>query len=83
MNQKQPANVLTKILGLSLCAHSIASVVVAIIGGLQIGGIGFQNWSRSFPAYLLSLIFSLIPFAVGVVLIVQSRWVTDKLFKDE
>jgi hypothetical protein len=83
MNPKQLANVLVKILGLSLCAHSVASVIVAILGGLQIGTAGFQNWPRQFFPYLMSLTVSLLPFAIGVYFIVQSRWVTDKLFKDE
>jgi hypothetical protein len=84
MNQKQLANVLIKILGLSLCAHSVAAVIVAIIGGLQIGmGNNYMPDARSFLVYFTSLIFSLIPFAIGIFLIIRSRWLTEKLFKDE
>jgi hypothetical protein len=83
MNPKQLANVLVKILGLSLCAHSITSVIVAILGGLQIGVVGFQNWPRQFFPYLISLIVSLLPFAIGIFLILRSRWITEFLFKNE
>jgi hypothetical protein len=83
MNPKQLANVLIKILGLSLCAHSITSVFVVILSGLQISTIGHQTWPREFFPYLVSLTISVLPFTIGVFFIVQSRWMTDKLFKDE
>jgi type III secretory pathway component EscS len=34
MNQKQLANVLVKILGLSFCAHGVPAVIAAIIAGV-------------------------------------------------
>lgn len=83
MNKKQLADVLIKILGLSLCAHSATSVFIAVIGALRIGEVGFATFPRSFPAYLTALVVALLPFVIGVYFILQSRQVTDKLFKDE
>ena len=83
MSKKQLADVLIKILGLSLCAHSVTSVFIAIIGALRIGEVGFQSMPRTSPAYLTTLILALIPFAIGVCFILKSRQVTDKLFQDQ
>jgi hypothetical protein len=36
MNSKQLANVLIKILGLSLCAHNFTPLILAILGALKV-----------------------------------------------
>ena len=89
MNSKQLANVLIKILGLSICIHGFPASIVAIVSAgaalvhaMQNGhptGTAFPYWTYS----LTYLIQSVVEFADGIFLIVRSRWVTDKLFKDE
>ena len=89
MNSKQLANVLIKILGLSICIHGFSAAIVAAIGAgaalihaMQNGhqaGTAFPYWTYS----LTYLVQSTVEFAAGIFLIIRSRWVTDKLFKDE
>ncbi|MGA2853114.1 MAG: hypothetical protein ABSE90_03130 [Verrucomicrobiota bacterium] len=89
MNPKQLANVLIKILGLSICVHGFPASILAAIGigealihAMQNGhstGSPFPYWTYS----MTYLIQSAIEFAAGIFLIVRSRWVTDILFKDE
>jgi hypothetical protein len=89
MNQNQLANVLIKILGLSICVHGLPAFVAAITAavefliramqdGHQTGG-PFAYWTY----FLTYLIPSAIEFAAGIYLIVRSRWLTEKLFTDE
>jgi hypothetical protein len=86
MSQKQLANVLTKILGLSFCAHGIPAVFAAIIAGAisliqamrnQPGAHNPYWWDYSMTYWITSLI----EFATGIYLIIRSGWLTDKLFK--
>ncbi|HZL78810.1 MAG TPA: hypothetical protein VFC17_08145 [Candidatus Limnocylindrales bacterium] len=80
MKPKQLANVLIKILGLSLCAHSVIPILNGLINLLQSQPYtGYSNRAGGW-FYLAT---SLIPTAIGIFLIVQSRLVTEKLFKDE
>ena len=89
MNSKQLANVLIKILGLSICIHGFPAAIVAAFGAgaalihaMQNGppvGSAFPYWTYS----LTYLIQSTVEFAAGIFLIIRSRWVTDILFKDE
>jgi hypothetical protein len=89
MKPKQLANVLIKILGLSICVHGLPAFVAAVIGAIgylihamQDGhqaGARFPDWTYS----LTYLIQSVIEFAAGIYLIVRSRWLVEKLFKDE
>jgi hypothetical protein len=74
MKPKSLANVLIKILGLSLIAHGIP--------GLLNGIIGWHQFSSGSHAWLIVLL-DLVPFAVGFALIAGSRWFVEKLFKDE
>jgi hypothetical protein len=76
MNQKQLANVLVKILGLSLCTQGVLHIVSVIINSIVTVA------TRS-SVLLLNSLSGLILCAVGVLLIVQSRRICDKLFKDE
>jgi hypothetical protein len=79
MKPKQLANVLTRILGLSLCAHGVPSLIMNAIYGVGFSNNGRGNFSMMMP----QLIVGLLPLAVGIFLIVRSRWVTEKLFSDE
>lgn len=80
MNQTQLANVLIKILGLSLCASRVTALVLALIGALQIGGVGYPIGPRHFAEYLVPVTISLVPIAIGVYFMVQSRRLAEKFF---
>jgi len=70
MEPKQLANVLVKIMGLWFCASnvmSIVSVVFAII-----------HFSFSFQ-----LLFEILPFALGLWLILGSQWFVEKLYQND
>ena len=86
MNPKQLANVLVKILGLSLIAHGIPGLINGIIGWLEFTSDNrlplFSDMTRN-HRYWMIVFLDLIPFAVGIFLIIRSRWMTDILFKDE
>jgi hypothetical protein len=81
MNQKQLANVLIKILGLSMCAYSIAPIAIGIVNlfsnllDLVQYNVHSNTWSYSMTGLLSAVI--------GVYLIIRSRSIADKLLKDE
>ena len=89
MKPKQLANVLIKILGLSICVHGFPAFVAAVIGAVEVLIRGMQDGHSNmgqFPNWTYSmtyLIQSVVEFVAGLLLIVWSRWITDKLFKDE
>jgi hypothetical protein len=89
MKPKQLANVLIKILGLSICVHGFPAFVAAVIGAVEVLIRGMQDGHSNmgqFPAWTYSmtyLIQSAIEFVAGALLIIYSRWITDNLFKDE
>ena len=79
MKPKQLANVLTRILGLSLCAHGVPSLIMTLVYGVGFTGNGRGNFQEMF----LQLVVGLLPLTVGIFLIIRSRWVIEKLFQDE
>jgi hypothetical protein len=86
MTPRQLANVLIKILGLSLCAHGITPVIQLF---MQILGpdLSFQM-SRSIPSLMsgnfqLCLLASVLPIGIGLVLIIFSKSIVAILFRDE
>jgi len=90
MKPKQLANVLIKILGLSLCAHGIPALVGIGIGGIslliQAMHDGSANNVNHYSYLGYSLFYWLSPvveFAIGIYLIARSRQLVEKLFKDE
>jgi hypothetical protein len=89
MKPKQLANVLIKVLGLSVCVRGFPAIVAAVVGAVEVLIRGMQDGHSSmgqFPIWTYSmtyLIQSLIEFIAGILLIGYSRWLTDKLFKDE
>ncbi|HZF01585.1 MAG TPA: hypothetical protein VE344_06770 [Methylomirabilota bacterium] len=84
MNQKQLANVLVKILGLSMCTRIIPSISLNIINRFQSSETYYPSGNMQVNhAYLATALLNLFPFAIGIFLIVRSRWLVDKLFKNE
>jgi hydrogenase/urease accessory protein HupE len=89
MKPKQLANVLIKILGLSICVHGLPAFVAAAIGAIESLIHALQDGHRTgaqFPYWTYSLTYliqSAVEFAAGIYLVVRSRWLVEKLFKDE
>ena len=89
MKPKQLANVLIKVLGLSICIRGFPAFVAAVIGAAEVLIRGMQDGHSNmgqFPTWTYSmtyLIQSAIEFVAGAFLIICSHWLTDKLFKDE
>ena len=81
MKTKQLANILIKILGLSVIVHGIPSIITGFLPMLQAigrsssGGFGGFYWLYPFSSVILVVI--------GIYLIVKSRDVAAFLFKDE
>jgi len=90
MKPKQLANVLTRILGLSLCAHGIPALLGIVATGIgiliQTMHDGNPNSTNHYSYLGYSMLYWLSPvveFAIGIYLIIRSRRVVEKLFKDE
>jgi hypothetical protein len=81
MKPKQLANVLIKILGLSVIAHGIPSLVNGLFALLQITTDN-SMYARNYRFGQI-VAFELIPLAIGIGLILGSRWLVEILFKDE
>ena len=80
MNQKQLANVLIKVLGLSLCAESVVRIVSSAFNLLSAlvsrGGLGgLYIWLNPLTGIVLG--------AIGLGFIFLSKVIADFLFKDE
>ena len=80
MKTKQLANILIKILGLSVLVHGIPSIVSGLLPMLQAIGSNGNYHSNYYWVYPLSSVISVV---IGIYLIVKSRDVTAFLFKDE
>ena len=82
MNQKQLANVLIKILGLSMCVYGITPIATGIMdlfaNLLQLVqyNVHSNTWSSPMMTGLLSAV-------IGVYLIIRSRSIAGTLFKNE
>ncbi len=74
MKPTQLANVLIRILGLSVLIHSIPGIISALANFGRAGMVG------GVEAYSLS---SILMAVVGFLLISNSRTVTERLFKNE
>ncbi len=80
MNQKQLANVLIKVLGLSLCAQSVMHIVSGVFNLFSMlvnrGGVGsLYLWLNPLTGMGLAVL--------GILFITLSRVITDFLIKDE
>lgn len=86
MKPKQLANVLIKILGLSLIAHGIPTLLSNVIAWLQFTSDNhlpaFADVGRN-SHYWLVVLYSLFPIIIGIIFVVYSRWLSEKLLKDE
>jgi hypothetical protein len=86
MKPRQLANVLIKILGLSLCAHGISPAIQMF---WQIYGAGMPSAMSGSMASMLSgnlpgyFFANLAPVGVGVIFIIFSRSIAAMLFSDE
>jgi uncharacterized membrane protein HdeD (DUF308 family) len=80
MKTKQLANILIKILGLSVLAHGIPSILNGLSTMFQAFGSHGNYYSNYFWVYPLSSVVSVV---IGIYLIVKSRDVAAFLFKDE
>jgi hypothetical protein len=77
MKSKQLANVLIKILGLSVLIQSIPGIITGLYNAVrvrEVGGPG-EFWFYPMPSLVLA--------AIGICLIIKSRDVAGVLFKNE
>ena len=81
MKTRQLANLLIKILGLSVIVHGIP-IIVAMLLSLPYSA-GGRSGLPGIPPQFLHLLPTLIQVGIGVYLIVKSREVTAFLFKDQ
>ena len=77
MKTKQLANILIKILGLSLFIQNINNIILVLLSVMQGRGFGPPS-----PFWAYPLLVMVVP-AIGICLIIMSRTVADFLFKDE
>ena len=80
MKSKQLANVLIKILGLSVCLYGIPSFVSGFLKGLFYPAATGSNVPSQSWVYTVG---SLVYLVMGIFLILRSRYVAEKLFKGE
>ena len=78
MKTKQLANVLIKILGLSLCAQSVMHFVTGMFNILASSRVPYFV-----PSQWINFVSGAILVAIGISLIVKSRDVAGFLFKNE
>jgi hypothetical protein len=93
MKPKQLANVLTRILGLSLCAQGIPGLLGTIATGFYLlvqrmhdgipNSVDHYNNAIYTLLYWVTRLTPVVEFAVGIGLIVRSRFIVEKLFQDE
>jgi len=81
MKSKQLANVLIKILGLSVLVEGIPSILNGLFSLLQIRGSGSQIGNMGY--YWLYPLSSVVTVVLGVYLIIKSREVAEYLFKGD
>jgi hypothetical protein len=82
MNSKQLANVLLKILGLWICLQAIPPFTSGLARGF-IAGLLQETASRPSASSWPSVVGSFVYFAVGIFLICRSRYLAQRMFKEE
>jgi hypothetical protein len=87
MKTKQLANILIKILGLSVFIHAIPGIIQGTYDAVRIGmamqaGMHEANYGGQIN-YWVYPFTSLVLAAIGIYLIIQSRHVTRLLFKSD
>ncbi len=84
MKTKQLANILIKILGLSLFVHAIAYVLSELIPTLQTIAHSISYPEKTFWNYSwIQIVSQVILMAIGIFLILKSREVAAFLFKHD
>jgi hypothetical protein len=81
MNSKQLANVLIKILGVSVFVHSIPSLLLLVAAQIQTYNAGMQNFPVN--GYANAAISPVSMLIIGACLVVASRVIADWLFGNE
>jgi hypothetical protein len=76
MKKKQLADVLIKILGLSVVVNAIPSLVSGLVGMMKVP----EGFDSSFGYYAVG---SVVTAIIGISLIFQSRVVVEYLFKED
>ena len=85
VNSKQLADVLIKILGLSVCLQAIPGFISGFLRGL-ISGLPAAGSTRAASVAEYSWTYALgsaVYLAAGIFLILRSRYVAEKLFKND
>ena len=80
MKPKQLAKILIRILGLYLCAQSIAPILNGVIA-LANASANYGAGYRTSMAYYVA--GGIIPAVIGLFFVLRSRWLVEKLFRDE
>lgn len=82
MNQKPLANILIKVLGLSLCAQSVTHILSAVINLFSF--IATTRGSYSGGLYMwLNPFLGAVPAIIGFLFIALSKPIADLLLRDE
>jgi hypothetical protein len=79
MNSKQLANVLIKILGLSVCLYAIPSCISGIVFGLF--SMGLSKTDFTFIRIFSTTAGAAVQAIAGIVIIVMSQKIAGLLFK--
>jgi hypothetical protein len=84
MNSKQLANVLIKVLGLWSCLQGIPGFVSGALRGVVSALHGSEpSRGANVSSYWTYAVGCAVYLAVGIFLILRSRWIADRLLKDE
>ena len=81
MKSTQLANVLIKVLGLSVCLYAIPMFVSGIVVGVST--FGMLKWDIAIIRILSSAIGAAVQAVMGILLIVKSQKLAGLLFKGE
>jgi hypothetical protein len=81
MKSKQLANVLIKILGLSICARALPGVVSAILSAFM--ALRTASVEVTFVRFLAPFVGVGVEAAVGILLIINSRKLAEFLLKGQ
>jgi hypothetical protein len=82
MNSRQLANVLLKMLGLWICVQAIPGFTSGFVRGF-IARLHQEAVSRPATSSWPSVVGSLVYFGVGIFFICRSRYLAQKMFRDE
>lgn len=75
MNPQQLASILVRVLGLSLCASSVPSILSGVLSLAQYHDAHVQGYNP-YSYYLLS---SICLCLIGLWMLIKSRWIVEKI----